>query len=94
MGICGSTIYDRNGTCPKCHKDFNSDDRYGIRQNECQNPVAELEPNVNVENRLKLAFYKNLSKKIDKIINCELELQDYAEEVYLKIIGLENKLEE
>jgi hypothetical protein len=45
-----------------------------------------------VQLRTKLEFYKKLDKKIEKVMNAELDLQDWAEEVSRKNIGLENEL--
>ena len=45
-----------------------------------------------VQLRTKLEFYKKLDKKIEKVLNAELDLQDWADEVYRKSIGLENEL--
>jgi len=38
----------------------------------------------------KLEFYKKLDKKITKVLNAELELEDWSEEVYYKISVLED----
>ena len=45
-----------------------------------------------IELKTQLAFYKKLDNKIDLVLNAELELEDWQEEVYRKIIGLENKV--
>ena len=45
-----------------------------------------------IQLRTKLEFYKKLYKKIEKVLNAKLDLQDWAEEVYRKNIGLENEL--
>jgi len=45
-----------------------------------------------IQLRTKLEFYKKLYKKIEKVLNAKLDLQDWAEEVYRKKIGLENEL--
>jgi len=45
-----------------------------------------------IQLRTNLEFYKKLFNKIEKVMNAELELDDWSEEVYKKKIGLENKL--
>ena len=45
-----------------------------------------------VQLRTKLEFYKKLDKKIEKVMNAELELDEWANEVYGKISRLENEL--
>jgi len=45
-----------------------------------------------VQVRTKLEFYKKLDSKIEKVMNAELELDEWSEEVYRKKIGLENEL--
>lgn len=47
-----------------------------------------------IELRTKLKFYKKLDKKIDKVLNAELEIEDWSSEVYNKILILETELED
>ena len=47
-----------------------------------------------IELRTKLKFYKKLDKKIDKVLNAELEIEDWGNEVYSKISRLESELED
>lgn len=43
--------------------------------------------------RTKLEFYKKLDKKLTKVLNAELEIEDWSDEVYEKINKLERELE-
>lgn len=45
-----------------------------------------------IQLRTKLEFYKKLDKKLDKILNAEIEIEDYSSEVYSKIQRLETEL--
>lgn len=45
-----------------------------------------------IQLRTKLEFYKKLDKKIEKVMNAELELDEWANEVYGKISIMENEL--
>lgn len=45
-----------------------------------------------IQLRTKLEFYKKLDKKIEKVMNAELELDEWANEVYSKISIMENEL--
>ena len=45
-----------------------------------------------IQLRTKLEFYKKLDKKIEKVMNAELELDEWANEVYSKISQMENEL--
>lgn len=45
-----------------------------------------------IQLRTKLEFYKKLDKKIEKVMNAELELDEWANEVYGKISQMENEL--
>lgn len=45
-----------------------------------------------IQVRTKLEFYKKLDKKIEKVMNAELELDELANEVYGKISRMENEL--
>ena len=45
-----------------------------------------------VQLRTKLEFYKKLDKKIEKVMNAELELDEWANEVYYKISRMESEL--
>ena len=45
-----------------------------------------------VQLRTKLEFYKKLDKKIEKVMNGELDLDDWGNEVYKKITIIENDL--
>lgn len=47
-----------------------------------------------IELRTKLKFYKKLDKKIDKVLNAELEIEDWGNEVYSKISRLEAELDD
>lgn len=46
-----------------------------------------------VQLRTKLEFYQKLSGKIEKVLTTELEIEDWAQEVYLKKNQLEEELE-
>ena len=46
-----------------------------------------------IQLRTKLEFYKKLDKKIDKVLNAELEIEDWSNEVYEKIQLMESELE-
>jgi len=45
-----------------------------------------------IQLRTKLEFYKKLDKKLDKILNAEIEIEDYGNEIYGKIQRLETEL--
>lgn len=45
-----------------------------------------------IQLRTKLVFYKKMDKKIEKVMNAELELDDWSNEVYGKISRMENEL--
>jgi hypothetical protein len=45
-----------------------------------------------IQLRTKLEFYKKLDKKIEKVLNAELEIEDWSEEVYNKLSWLEDEL--
>lgn len=45
-----------------------------------------------IQLRTKLEFYKKLDKKIEKVMNTEIELDEWANEVYGKISQMENEL--
>ncbi len=45
-----------------------------------------------IQLRTKLEFYKKLDKKIEKVLNAELEIEDWSEEVYNKLSRLEDEL--
>ncbi len=45
-----------------------------------------------IQLRCKLEFYKKLNKKLDKILNAEIEIEDYSREIYGKIQRLETEL--
>lgn len=47
-----------------------------------------------VQLRTKLEFYKKLDKKIQKVLNAELELEEWSDEVYSKINKLETELDD
>lgn len=45
-----------------------------------------------IELQTKLEFYQKLDKKIDLVLNYELDLDDWSKEVYYKILRLENEI--
>jgi hypothetical protein len=45
-----------------------------------------------IQLRTKLQFYKKLDKKIEKVLNAELEVEDWSSEVYEKIALMEDEL--
>lgn len=45
-----------------------------------------------IQLRTKLEFYKKLDAKIQKVLNAELQVDDWADEVYSKISTLEDEL--
>jgi len=45
-----------------------------------------------IQLRTKLNFYHKLDKKLNQIMNSELEIDDYSTEVYTKISSLEVEL--
>ena len=47
-----------------------------------------------IQLRTKLEFYKKLDKKLDKVLNAELEIEDWSSEVYGKISILETELDD
>lgn len=47
-----------------------------------------------IQLRTKLEFYKKLDKKIEKVLNSELVIEDWSEEVYSEISSLENELDD
>lgn len=47
-----------------------------------------------IQLRTKLKFYKKLDKKIQKVLNDELEIEDWGDEVYSKINELETELDD
>jgi hypothetical protein len=47
-----------------------------------------------VQLRTKLEFYQKLSKKLEKVLNAEIEIEDWAQEVYLKNRTIEKELED
>ena len=44
--------------------------------------------------RTKLEFYKKLNKKLEQVLNAELEIEDWSAEVYSKISRLETELDD
>lgn len=46
-----------------------------------------------IQLRAKLEFYKKLDKKLVKVLNAELEIENWSNEVYRKIQSLENELD-
>lgn len=48
------------------------------------NKLEELE--------LKLTWYSKLDAKLDKILNGELQLEDYSEEIYSKLSSIEDEI--
>lgn len=76
--------------------------KYIINPSEAVDASVEIHEQLNkeyanekklIQLRTKLEFYKKLQSKVEKIMNAELELEDYSEEVYNKISKLENELE-
>ena len=47
-----------------------------------------------IQLRTKLDFYKKLDKKLEQVLNAELEIEDWSSEVYNKLSRLENELDE
>ena len=47
-----------------------------------------------IQLRTKLEFYKKLDKKLEKVLNAELEIEDWSSEVYGKISILETELDD
>ena len=47
-----------------------------------------------IQLRTKLEFYKKLDKKLEQVLNAELEIEDWSSEVYNKLSGLENELDD
>lgn len=47
-----------------------------------------------IQLRTKLEFYKKLDKKLEQVLNAELEIEDWSNEVYNKLSSLENELDE
>jgi hypothetical protein len=46
-----------------------------------------------IQLRTKLEFYKKLDGKLQKVLNSELEIEDWSDEVYNKISTLEDELD-
>lgn len=46
-----------------------------------------------IQLRTKLEFYKKLDKKLEQVLNAELQIEDWSEEVYSKILRLETELD-
>ena len=44
--------------------------------------------------KAKLAWTKELSLKIDKILNAELDIEDYSSEIFFEINKIENKIDD
>ena len=47
-----------------------------------------------IQLRTKLEFYKKLDKKLEQVLNAELEIEDWSNEVYSKISRLEAELDD
>lgn len=47
-----------------------------------------------IQLRTKLEFYKKLDKKLEQVLNAELEIEDWSGEVYSKISRLETELDD
>ena len=47
-----------------------------------------------IQLRTKLEFYKKLDKKLEQVLNAELEIEDWSSEVYSKISRLETELDD
>jgi hypothetical protein len=47
-----------------------------------------------IQLRTKLEFYKKLDKKLEQVLNAELEIEDWSSEVYNKLSRLENELDD
>lgn len=60
------------------------------------NVVGSFCPNrkLLIQLRTKLEFYKKLDKKISKVLNAELEVDDWSSEVYFKKMSIEKELED
>ena len=47
-----------------------------------------------IQLKTKLEFYKKLAKKIELVMNDELDLDDWDNDVYRKVIALREEVEE
>lgn len=47
-----------------------------------------------IQLRTKLEFYKKLDKKLEQVLNAELEIEDWSSEVYNKLSSLETELDD
>lgn len=47
-----------------------------------------------IQLRTKLEFYKKLDNKLQQVLNVELEIEDWSDEVYNKISKLESELDD
>jgi hypothetical protein len=47
-----------------------------------------------IQLRTKLEFYKKLDKKLEQVLNAELEIEDWSSEVYNKLSRIENELDD
>lgn len=47
-----------------------------------------------IQLRTKVEFYQKLGRKIEKILLSEIDIEDYAQEIYNKTVNLENELED
>lgn len=47
-----------------------------------------------IQLRTKLEFYKKLDKKLEQVLNAELEIEGWSGEVYSKISRLETELDD
>lgn len=47
-----------------------------------------------IQLRTKLEFYKKLDKKLEQVLNAELEIEDWSSEVYNKLSRLESELDD
>ena len=47
-----------------------------------------------IQLRTKLEVYKKLDKKLEQVLNAELEIEDWSSEVYNKLSRLENELDD
>jgi hypothetical protein len=46
-----------------------------------------------IQLRTKIQLYKNLDNKIQKVLDAELDIEDWSSEVYCELSSLENELD-
>jgi hypothetical protein len=69
-----------------------------MNKTRLQNAIKKIGMDENskklIQLRTKLEFYKKLEQKMNQVFQAELELEDWSDEVYLKISRLETELED